>query len=335
MKKLLNKYADVVVKVGVNIQKGQTLVIDSPIECADFVRAVVESAYNAGAGEVTVSMQSLNTNTWCMVSVPTEKWAQKVFPKDSTEKAIKHLWKAIFKATRIEEKNPVQSWKNHLKNLNDRVTFLNEKRFKKLHYTNSKGTDLWIGLPKKHLWISGASVKVKDKDITFVPNMPTEEVFTLPDKNDVNGVVYSALPLSYNGNIIENFCLTFKDGKVIDYKAEKGEEALKNILDSDEGSQMLGEIALIPYDSPVSNTKTIFYNTLFDENASCHLALGRAYVLNYEGADKMSKEELEKCGVNYSMNHVDFMIGTKDLSIVGYTENDEEIQLFKDGNWAI
>ncbi|MGL5821216.1 MAG: aminopeptidase [Sarcina sp.] len=273
-----------------------------------------------------------NQNSWSIVSIPTEGWAKKVFPNVSTEEAMDKLWEQIFNVVRINQEDPVAAWNAHKNNLKEKMKFLNEKRIKTLHYTNSLGTDLKIELPKKHLWLGGAE---KNKDgVEFIANMPTEEIFSLPLKTGINGVVYSSKPLNYGGNLIDNFSLTFKDGKVIDFSAEKGAETLQGLLDTDEGARYIGEVALVPYDSPISNSGVIFFNTLYDENASCHLAFGKAYSVCIENGENMTAEELAAQGANDSLTHVDFMIGTKDLSIVATLENGKTFKLFENGNWA-
>lgn len=404
---LLKKYAELVVKVGVNIQKNQTLVVNSPIECCDFVREISEIAYKCGARDVEVRWKDdkltrikyLNApeevfeefpqwqkefyltyaregaaflsisssdpealkgvdpnrmvkagkatdaaikeyvdrmmndkNPWCVVSMPTKKWAEKVFPNVSEEAAVEKLGEAIAKTIRLNEKDPVAAWMEHKDNMIKNADFLNKHNFKYLKYKNSLGTDLKIELPKGHMWLAASSKT--PEGIEFIPNMPTEEVFTLPKKTGVNGKVVSSKPLNYNGNLIENFSLTFKDGRVVEFTAEKGYEVLKSVIETDEGAHYLGEVALVPYDSPISNSNILFYNTLFDENASCHLAIGKAYPTCIKGGSDMSKEELEASDVNDSITHVDFMVGTSDLSIIGIMESGEEVTVFKDGNFA-
>ncbi|WFA08098.1 aminopeptidase [Tissierella sp. Yu-01] len=272
-------------------------------------------------------------NSWCVISIPTKKWASRVFKDVDEETAVEMLWDAIFKATRMDLDNPVEAWKEHVKSLEDRSTFLNEKEFKTLHFTSSNGTDLVIDLPEGHIWQGGASKNIKG--IQFVANMPTEEVFTLPHKNGVNGVVYSTKPLNYGGNLIDDFKVEFKEGKVVNFEAKVGHEILKDLLDIDDGAKYLGEVALVPYSSPISQANIVFLNTLFDENASCHLAFGRAYPTSIKNGEKMSDDELSKLGVNNSLTHEDFMIGSEDLSIIGETKDGEKIQIFKDGEWAI
>lgn len=407
-KELMDKYANLIAKVGINVQKGQPLVINAPVEGAEFVRLLAKHAYRLGATEVHVnwndgeltrmkyenapmevfenfpkwyadgledyaekgagfisisaqdpyllkgidpkkiaannkssSMALKNyykytmndLNAWCVMSIPTKAWAKRVFPDVPEDDAVEKLWDAIFKATRMYEDDPVAAWEEHLRNIEKRVNFLNEKSFKKLYYKSSNGTDLTVELPEGHIWAGGGGKNAKD--VFFVANMPTEEVFTMPHKYGVNGVVHSTKPLNYGGNLINNFNLTFKDGKVVDFKAEEGYDVLKDLLDLDEGAKRLGEVALVPYDSPISQANIIFYNTLFDENASCHFALGKAYPTNLKGGPEMNEEELDKAGVNDSLTHVDFMVGDKDLSIIGETKDGERIQIFENGNWAL
>ena len=404
---LLKKYAKLAIYQGVNVQKNQTLVISSPIECAKFTRMLVEEAYIKGAKEVVVqwndeltgklkykyspmevfetvpewvkesrlsyakegacflsisasdpellkdvdpkkvatfrkassiasrefsSRLMSNENAWSIVSIPTVGWAKKVFPNVSEDEAVEKLWDAIFKIVRVDSQDPVKAWEEHKNTLKKNMDFLNSKRFKSLHYTNSLGTDLIIQLPEKHLWAGGAEFTQDGTE--FIANMPTEEIFSMPKKTGVNGKVVSSMPLNYGGNLINNFSLTFKDGKVVDFSAEEGYETLKNLLDTDEGAKYLGEVALVPYNSPISNSNIIFFNTLYDENASCHLAFGKAYSLCIKDGEKMSEEELLKQGANDSLTHVDFMIGTKDLQITGTTYDNEKFDIFVNGNWA-
>jgi aminopeptidase len=213
------------------------------------------------------------------------------------------------------------------------MDLLNELNFKSLHYTNSLGTDLVIELPEGHLWLGGSDLTPDGHE--FIANMPTEEVFTAPKRDGVNGRVVSSMPLNFNGSLIDGFELTFKDGKVVDYSAKVGYEQLKRLLETDEGASYLGEVALVQYDSPISNMGILFYNTLFDENASCHLALGKAYPVSIKGGDQMDQATLLANGINDSITHEDFMVGTKDLSIVGVKANGEKVQVFKDGNFAL
>ena len=273
-----------------------------------------------------------NKCRWCVLSVPTLSWAKKVFPKVSDDEAMESLWDVIFKTVRVDTENPVNAWEKHNAYLEEKIKFMNNTNFKSVHLKSANGTDLNIELPEGHIWAGGSERDVNG--IPFNANMPTEEVFTLPKKTGVNGIVYSSKPLSYGGNLIDNFSITFKDGKAIDFTAETGYDVLKQMLESDEGAKYLGEVAFVPYNSPISNSKLIFFNRLFDENAACHLAFGRAYESCVKDADKYSEEELEKIGVNNSIIHVDFMIGTSDLEVTGINENGETIQIFSNGNWA-
>lgn len=402
----LQKYADLAVRVGVNIQKGQTLVINAPLSSVEFVRKAAKIAYEAGAKNVHVEwndehltrlkydlapeeafeefplwkakgfeelaengaafMSIVASNpdllkgvdperiatanktagkamekyrsfiqsdkvSWTVIAVPSEPWAAKVFPEGTSEEQVQKLWDAIFKAVRADLEDPVSAWKEHNGTLNEKVDYLNQKKYKKLHY-KAPGTDLTIELPKSHLWIGGGGPN--EMGVEFVANMPTEEVFTTPLKNGVNGTVSSSKPLNYGGNLIDNFSLTFKDGKVIDFTAETGYETLQRLLDTDEGARHLGEVALVPHNSPISNSNILFYNTLFDENASNHLALGNSYAFCIEGGKKMTKEELETNGLNNSITHVDFMIGSAEMDIDGETADGKSEALFKKGNWA-
>lgn len=408
MEEKLRKYAKLAVKKGINIQKNQTLVINSPVQCADFARMIADVAYDEGAKEVVTLwndevmtkikflkapeevfetfpdwqkqcreyyasigagflsisardpellkdvdpsrisklMKASNTALsgfrsklmkneipWSILSIPTKSWARKVFNNVSEDEAVEKLWDAIFKAVRVDKDDPVAEWDKHCSNLRKQMNFLNKNNFRFLHYTNSLGTDLTIEFTKDNVWAGGADI-TKD-GVEFIANMPTEEVFTAPLKTGVNGTVVSSKPLNCDGKLINNFSLTFKDGRIVDFKAEEGYETLKELIETDEGSHYLGEVALVPYDSPISNSGILFYNTLFDENASCHLAIGKAYASCIKDGEKMSEEELKEHGLNDSLVHVDFMVGTKDLNIVGTTWDGKEIPVFVDGNYAI
>ncbi|CAG9619261.1 Aminopeptidase 2 [Sutcliffiella rhizosphaerae] len=269
--------------------------------------------------------------SWAIVSVPSQEWAAKIYPNLTPEEQISSLWENIFEVTRVNEADPIAAWNTHIDTLQNKLKVFNEKKYKKLYY-NGPGTDLTIELPDEQVWLGGGLNN--EQGTYFVPNLPTEEVFTLPVKTGVNGVVSSTKPLNLNGNLVENFSFTFKDGKIVEYQAEKGYDALRNILETDEGALYLGEVALVPNSSPVSKQNVIFYNTLYDENASCHLALGSAYPICIEGGAKLSKGELEAKGVNTSMIHVDFMIGSARLNITGETPNGEKEPILVDGEWA-
>lgn len=405
---ILKKYAALVIRVGVNLQEDQPLVIHAPISCADFVHALAEEAYAAGAYDVAVNWNDeefahirfrqakaerfrefhawrkafyedhaernaafisiaasnpdifsdvdpkrladasmaagkalmdyrarlmSNKNTWCVVSVPTTAWARKVFPDCSPEEAVEKHWAAILSAARISEtENPISAWHAHIERLQQRTAFLNEHAFTELHYRNGLGTDLRIALPEGHIWMGGAERSAAGT--LFAANIPTEEVYTMPKRTGVNGTVFASKPLHYNGNLIEDFSLTFRDGKVVDYRAQRGHEHLKELLETDEGASYLGEVALVPHDSPISQSGILFYNTLFDENASCHLALGKAYPTCIENGENMTEDELRQHDVNHSLVHEDFMIGTADLTVVGRKRSGETVTIMEHGNFA-
>lgn len=274
-----------------------------------------------------------NKNSWSVIALPTKGWATKVFPNLSEEDAINKLWENIFKIVRVDKDDPIEAWNYHKKTLIDKINYLNSKNFKSLHYTNSLGTDLVLELVDNHLWAGGA--EYTPEGVEFIANIPTEEIFSMPKKTGVNGRVFSSKPLNYGGNLINNFSLTFKDGKVVDFDAEQGYDSLKSLIETDEGSHYLGEVALVPFDSPISNSNIVFFNTLFDENASCHLALGKAYNLCVKNGSTKTTEEILALGGNDSLTHVDFMIGTSDLSITGIGFDDSETPVFINGNWAI
>lgn len=406
MQKNLEKYAKLLVRNGLNIQKDQLLVINAPIESAYFVRIVAKQAYDQGAKNVYVeyrdeelslikylnapfesfkeamqwksdgfeqmaaqngaflsitgtdpdvfkdvdperiaeanktnakSMEKFRKYTlnskvsWCVAAVPSPVWAKKIFSDDKDEVAVEKLWDKIFIANRVYDEDPVESWHNHIENLTKKVDFLNSNQFKSLHYKSPK-TDLIVDLPEKHVWAGGG--EYNESNVYFIANMPTEEIFTMPKKTGVNGYLGSTFPLNYSGSLIDNFKLTFKEGRIIEVEAETGLETLKNLIDTDEGSHYLGEVALVPYDSPINNTGIVFFNTLFDENASCHFAIGSSYPTNIEGGDKMTDEELESKGANTSLAHVDFMVGSSDMNILATTKDGKEVQIFKNGDWA-
>ena len=244
------------------------------------------------------------------------------------------LWDAILEAVRVQEDGKaVERWQAHMDTIQRRTAKLNELRLASLHYTNSLGTDLTIRLPEDHLW-AGGGTNCKAGPF-FIANMPTEEIFTAPLRDGIDGVVYAALPLVHNGNIIEGFHFVIQDGKITEARAEKGEDILKAAISEDEGASRFGEVALVPYDSPISNQGILYYNTLFDENASCHLAFGEAYPECIRGGETMTKEELKAHGLNDSVTHVDFMVGTADLSITGTTHDGKEVPIFRNGNFAL
>ncbi|HDU8533988.1 TPA: aminopeptidase [Enterococcus faecalis] len=293
------------------------------------------AAFQAANGKALVNLRKAtqaNKVSWTVVAAASEGWAAKVFPELATsEEQVDALWNEIFKTTRIYEENPVIAWDIHDKKLQEKAAELNEQQFTALHYT-APGTDLTIGLPKNHLWEGAGSYNARGEE--FMANMPTEEVFTAPDSRRVDGYVSSTKPLSYAGTIISGMKFTFKDGKVVDFSAEQGEEALKNLLAIDEGAKHLGEVALVPDPSPISQSGLIFYNTLFDENASNHLAFGSAYAFNLQGGTEMSEEELAEAGLNRSQIHVDFMVGSDKMNIDGIKEDGTIVPVFRNGDWA-
>ena len=293
------------------------------------------AAFQAANGKALVNLRKAtqaNKVSWTVVAAASEGLAAKVFPELATsEEQVDALWNEIFKTTRIYEENPVIAWDIHDKKLQEKAAELNEQQFTALHYT-APGTDLTIGLPKNHLWEGAGSYNARGEE--FMANMPTEEVFTAPDSRRVDGYVSSTKPLSYAGTIISGMKFTFKDGKVVDFSAEQGEEALKNLLAIDEGAKHLGEVALVPDPSPISQSGLIFYNTLFDENASNHLAFGSAYAFNLQGGTEMSEEELAEAGLNRSQTHVDFMVGSDKMNIDGIKEDGTIVPVFRNGDWA-
>ncbi len=402
---MLGRYADVVVRIGLHLRKGQRLLIRAILEDAPLVRKVVESAYKAGAVFVDVAytderltrirlehaaaesltevpnwvfsrfeeyyermdaelaitssdpellsgiapdriaayrkavsqkMEPLrkyeNSTNWCVVATASPAWAKKVFPELSQKEAQEKLWGEIFASCRIDTADPVNAWSTHVDNLNKYKSYLNDQRFAALHYTGP-GTDLTIGLPEKQFW-QAAEAEFKN-GITGIPNLPTEEVFTTPHRDKVNGSVAATRPLNYSGAMIEDFSLTFENGHAVKVSAKKGEETLRKLIETDENAGRLGEVALVPNSSPISQRGILFYNTLFDENASCHIALGNSYRESIMGGEEMSEEEFEAQGGNKSLVHTDFMIGSDQLDIDGLTADGSRTPLMRSGEWAI
>ncbi|MFX3675100.1 MAG: aminopeptidase [Paenisporosarcina sp.] len=402
----LTRYAELAVKVGVNIQPGQSLYISASIDNPEFVRLLTRTAYEVGAKQVHVDwIDDVITRTrfelapsdsfevypawkvqermqladegaafmsvmsqspdllkgiessriasfqkatgtalakyrqyvqsdkisWTVIAAPSVAWAAKVFPSLPVDEQIPALWEAIFKAVRADLDSPIEAWVKHDDTLHEKVDYLNEKKYHKLHYT-SPGTDLTIELPKGHLWCGAGSIN--EKGDAFMANMPTEEVFTVPLKTGVDGFVSSTKPLSYHGNLIEDFKITFEKGRIISVEAKEGQKVLEQLVDTDEGAKHLGEVALVPHKSPISESGLLFYNTLYDENASNHLAIGSAYAFCLEGGKKMSQEELAENGLNHSITHVDFMIGSEFMDIDGIREDGSKEAIFRKGNWA-
>ena len=407
---LLNKYAAFTVQVGVNVQKGQTLIIRCPVEGAYFGRACMEAAYKAGARDVVIrwedekaarirmelgeeealsetkpyelrsyldyaeseggccllaihasdpeifkgldtakinrvsltkqeAMKSWREYTmkdrvqWCVVAIPTPAWAASVFPGLDEDEAQEKLWSAIFDVCRVTGGDPVSAWKEHVAKTTACRDKLNELQLESIHMTSANGTDLTVGLAEGHTW-EGACSKAENGAV-FIANVPTEEVFTAPHRERVNGVVKGTKPYVYNGQLIEGFSVTFKDGVVVDYSAEKNAELLGQLLDSDEGARRIGEIALVPASSPINRSGLLFYNTLFDENAACHIAFGAGYPTTVKGGAAMTTEELLACGVNDSAIHEDVMVGAEDMTITGLTKSGETVTIFENGEWAI
>lgn len=408
-KEKLQQYAELLVKVGMNVQPKQPVFIRSSVETLELTHLIVEEAYHCGASDVRVVysdptlkrlkfenesvehfanhelksydvearmdyvkrgaanlalisedpdlmdgidsqklqafqqqnarafkgyMESVQKNQfpWVVAAFPSKAWAKRVYPELSVEEAYIKFIDEVFDIVRIDGNDPVENWRQHIANLSVYAQKLQQKNYHALHYV-SEGTDLTVGLAKNHIWEDATSY-VNGKEQAFIANIPTEEVFTAPDRNRVDGYVTNKLPLSYNGTIIDQFKLMFKDGEIIDFSAEKGEMVLKDLINTDEGSRRLGEVALVPDDSPISNRNTIFYNTLFDENAACHLAIGSAYAFNIQGGTEMTVEEKIASGLNDSNVHVDFMIGSSDLTIYGIFEDGSKELVFENGNWA-
>lgn len=287
-------------------------------------------AYGTAFKDYMKMMQS-DQFSWTVAAYPSKDWAKLVFPELDEDKAFEKLLDAILDSVRMNSENPVEAWTTHNDNLHSKADYLNNKKYAALRY-KAPGTDLEVGLPEGHIWCGASSI---NKDGTqFMANMPTEEVFTVPHKDKVNGYVSSTLPLSYGGNIIDNFKLIFKDGKVVDFTAKTGQDILEGLLNTDDAAKYLGEVALVPHDSPISNSKILYYNTLFDENASCHLALGSAYPFCLEGGKELDESGLAQAGLNNSITHEDFMIGSAEMNIYGVTKDGNEEEIFVNGNWA-
>ncbi|MCC3372819.1 aminopeptidase [Cohnella sp. REN36] len=403
----LQRYAKLIVQVGVNVQSGQEVFLSCQIENAPLGRAIVAEAYAAGASNVHVdwlddavtrlryeraaddvfksfpawetakrnafvekeacfiSVVSSNPDllkgidptrignnqksagaglaefrratqadqvSWSVVAAPSQAWAAKVFPDVPVDEAVDRLWQAIFDAVRLQAEDPVEAWGRHNDALHAKVKLLNGKRFKQLRY-RAPGTDLTIGLNEKHVWVGASSER--PNGLPFLANLPTEEVFTVPQKDAVDGYVSSTKPLSYGGNLIDGFKITFEKGRIVRVEARQGQEILEQLVQVDEGARYLGEVALVPHESPISRSNILFYHTLFDENASNHLAIGSGYAFNIEGGKTMSREELGAHGVNESVTHVDFMIGSADMDIDGIAQDGSVVPIFRQGNWAV
>ena len=406
-KSVMQKYARLIARKGVNIHKGQEVIIRADLDQPEFVRMTVEECYKAGASKVTVDWQyqplqklhyryrSLKTLSkmenweieklklsveklpamiyimsedpdglkginqekvaksqkalypimkpfrdakdnkyqWCIAAVPGEKWAKKVFPELRVNAAMEKLWETILYTARADGDDPVQAWEEHNANLHAKCDYLNALGIRELRYHSANGTDFCVGLIPDALFMGGSEC-AQGSGIEFNPNIPSEEIFTSPMRGKAEGTVVSTKPLSFRGELIENFSITFKDGKAVDCKAEKNEELLRTMITMDEGAAYLGECALVPFDSPICNSGVTFYNTLFDENACCHLALGYGFSNCIKSYETYTLAECREKGINDSIIHVDFMIGSADLSIDAVTEDGKTVAIFRDGNWA-
>ncbi len=404
-KTVLREYARLIVRCGVNVQKGQEVLIYAGLDQPEFVQMVVEEAYKAKAKKVTVdwdyqplqklhvrhqsvktlgevtewqkaklqhfvdvvpcrihlvsedpdglkgiNMEKLakarqlrypivkpyhdqleNKDQWCIAAVPGAAWAKKVFPGMRTSAAMEKLWEAILYTSRVTD-DPVKAWQEHNADLHDRCAYLNSLNIRSLHYTADNGTDLTVGMIPEGEWKGGGDTSLQG--IFFNPNIPTEECFISPKRGQAEGIVYSTKPLSYQGQLIENFSVRFENGKAVEVKAEKGEELLKTMISMDEGAAYLGECALVPQRSPIAESGILFYNTLFDENAACHLALGMGFADTIQDFQNKTLEECRTLGINDSMIHEDFMIGCDSLDIDGICEEGKVVPIFRGGNWA-
>lgn len=273
-----------------------------------------------------------NKYQWCIAAVPGVEWAKKVFPNERKSTAIEKLWQAILYTSRAEG-DAIQNWEEHNRDLAERCRYLNSLGIKTLEYKSSNGTDFRVGMIETAKFLGG-SEKTLGSNIEFNANIPSEEIFITPKKGDAEGIVYSSKPLSYQGQLIENFSVRFEKGKAVEVKAEKNEELLKSIIAMDENAGYLGEVALVPYNSPIRNSEILFYNTLFDENAACHLAFGEGFTNCLEDYDKLTLEQCRQCGINDSLIHVDFMIGNQDMNITAITKAGDRVEIFRNGNWA-
>ncbi len=405
-KTVLKNYAKLLARTGLNVQKGQEVVISAELDQTEFVLMCAEECYRAGAAKVRVewshqplsrlgaeykseevlgevapwqeeklrlqvrqlparlyldsddpdgmngidsekyarAMQARqkiikpyrdkmeNKYQWCIAAVPGRKWAHKVFPKMPISAAEEKLWRAILTASRSYEGNPLGNWQEHNRVLRARCEYLNGLGLSALEYRSSNGTNLRVGLIRGGIFAAGSEKTLSG--VEFNPNIPSEEVFTSPARGEAEGIVYSTKPLSYQGQLIRNFSVRFEEGRAAEVHAAQGTAVLRKMIEMDEGAAYLGECALVPFDSPISNTGLLFYNTLFDENAACHLALGSGFTNCIQGYESHTEEELHAMGVNDSMIHVDFMIGNDDLKITGVTDTGARYPIFDRGNWA-
>ena len=404
-KTVLREYARLIVRCGVNVRKGQTVLIFADLDQPEFVQMVVDEAYKAKAREVIlqwnyqpleklhyryqtvktlgavpewvkarqehycdilpcrihlisedpdglkgINMKKMaqarqlsypilkpyidrreNREQWCIAAVPGVAWAKKVFPGLRTNAAVEKLWQAILTTSRVTE-DPIAAWEAHNKDLHDRCAYLNSLNLRSLHYTADNGTDLTVGLIPEGEWKGGGDESLQG--IFFNPNIPTEECFISPKRGQAEGIVYSTKPLSYQGQLIDNFWVRFENGKAVEVGAERGEDLLKTMIAMDEGAAYLGECALVPQRSPISESGILFYNTLFDENAACHLALGMGFADTIRNFQEKTLEECRALGINDSMIHEDFMVGCDSMDIDGICEDGRVVPIFRGGNWA-
>lgn len=402
----LRRYAKLLAKTGVNVKKGQWVIVQAELDQPEFVEMVVEELYRAGAGKITVewshqplaslnykyqdektladvakweiekwelrtkelpamlylessdpdglkgidqekftSVRSARTKQfkpyrdemenkyqWCIAAVPGKAWAKKVFPSLNVNQAVEKLWEVILQAARANGQDPVRAWADHNDEIARRCDYLNRLNLVELRYKSKNGTDLKVGLIEGSNFMGGGEESLKGR--YFNPNIPSEEIFISPKCGEAEGIVFSTKPLSYQGEIIEDFSIRFVNGRAVEAKAKKNQHLLEKMIAMDEGAAMLGECAIIAYDSPINNQNILYYNTLFDENASCHLALGMGFSNCVRGYETMTKEALKEKGINDSLIHVDFMIGSKDLEIVGVTKRGDRVAILTDGNWA-
>ena len=305
-------------------------------EDPDGLRGINPKYFKAFAARIKISKPYRdaidNKHQWCIAAVPGEAWAKKVHPELSKRAAVEQLWKDILYTARADGEDPIADWEDHNRDLKARSKYLNDLHLRELRYHSANGTDFKVGLIPTAEFHAGRDKTMQG--VVYDPNMPTEEVFTSPDRRTAEGIVYATKPLSYQGQLIENFSVRFEKGRAVEVKAEKGQDVLEQIISMDEGCHYLGECALVPKESPIHQSGLLFYNTLFDENAACHLALGFGFDECVKGFENMTKEELYEIGVNDAGNHTDFMIGSDDLSIDGVDEHGNVHPIFRNGTWA-
>lgn len=309
------------------------IVGDDPDLLKDQDPELIATAKKTEARHAAPALELIGRNAvnWLVASYPTAVWAAKMFPGETPERQERRLWQAIFDVCRLDQPDPIAAWNEHIAHLTSWSSYLNRKQFAALKY-RGPGTDLTVGLPRGHIWRSGQITA--ESGIEFTANMPTEEVFTLPHAQQTSGVVAATRPLNLGGILIDGFSLTFAEGRVVEATATTGEEHLRNLLDTDAGARRIGEVALVPHSSPIAQSGLLFYNTLFDENAASHIALGQAYHFTLEGGERMSEEEFAQAGGNHSMIHIDFMIGSAQLDVDGIHADGTAEPLMRGGEWA-